>query len=1126
MAVLQSTQSLWSQKTPEDCMDRYRWKLVELVISMCVAVLHGMLWLQKAAWTVFQHVWKLVFYSNLSTLETVACFTVVDSSESGCQGVQSVLAVLVLLLAMSDWHVPSIMPHHYKVCRLCSAMCMQALYPSSPTLICWAFADPTFGKRPQTAAVSIPSPGSGSHDGAAEHVPTPPGNKISLDDVIAQLSAMERTNNRCEQILAAAITLRDSRGRDRKEALRNMASTWHIARNEKVDNKWKPRSGSSLAKDIEAAVCDAALQWQSEGGSELTKHPQLGLQDSRTRGATDHIDTPPSEGLSSGCSGKPPTLLILESPSAGTEGSQDTGAEPNTGIEEGGVAKKAKTDGATEHADDTAKHTGNRGVQGAGDAASSSTPQPSAGTVRELQLTPNDVICLSRLGPDMFEAALRSGATLRGDSQLLSTLPHGDQKRATLEIRELVARTKAKAKPKASTREDTMPVAKKQRTIGEMFDSRDVSEYGGGQHVEPGAPEHGGGIESDGDPARPQEQPTASPAMTFGELLGQDMEHDALLGWLRSRQEQPRCAALLQQVMEWTGMRSVGTQVRKEFSTKAKAQGIQITRRAQHDTQFFRNVLREHFKAAIAQEKGRLACFEFSASQKASEQLIPTTSDSVITIADVVDLQSLKQFRRQQSSMPDDLKQAIARVAGGYLINRRTLKEIATSLGVTMQIGQQYPGTFQNRSARLIRLTEHLKLHMLRSVCFRRVRDWASSAETGAVLQSTSFRTPQTALELTNMLRDANGNLLCPFGVDFCEKSSTGLRLDNGHRIPFWLALIELHSDGHRYGAHSDRDLPYVFEKVVNILTTRRLARRETSQGAPEHLIEESGDLARALMTNPVFRHKIATHDILSYAMKDSTGYLKTVTTEQLQHGDMMAKDSLIPSAAADAIATTFFEFVFKHNLANHISTMTSEQIQVIALFLSHLLRKPPKRVHISERLDLVRQKPTYTPADAIISPHVPHFVEVSNTVAAATQHVPPTIQAPFICQLCGDGFIKTTELWKHAEQKHHSWAEYRKRLIFEVQQCKTIPLQPIEKRRLAGNFYQDLLHSYPARNTLRSNQCTMRQIVACSVCAIKDWIDEFYPCFVWKDAPLAATAGAAEHDDEEDFDEDELDEE
>ena len=96
-------------------------------------------------------------------------------------------------------------------------------------------------------------------------------------------------------------------------------------------------------------------------------------------------------------------------------------------------------------------------------------------------------------------------------------------------------------------------------------------------------------------------------------------------------------------------------------------------------------------------------------------------------------------------------------------------------------------------------------------------------------------------------------------------------------------------------------------------------------------------------------------------------------------------------------------------------------------------------------------------------------------------------MQAPVICQLCGAGFLSPKDLWAHAAKEHHSWAEARKLLIFEVQQRTSVPLQPIEKRRLASNFMHDLLYSYPGRNTVQRDKCTMRQIVACAVCAVKD---------------------------------------
>ena len=78
----------------------------------------------------------------------------------------------------------------------------------------------------------------------------------------------------------------------------------------------------------------------------------------------------------------------------------------------------------------------------------------------------------------------------------------------------------------------------------------------------------------------------------------------------------------------------------------------------------------------------------------------------------------------------------------------------------------------------------------------------------------------------------------------------------------------------------------------------------------------------------------------------------------------MLTPSSLLPTAVADLIALTFFDLVLKRNLADTMVSMSAQQIQVIAIFLSHLQRKPPKRVHSSERLYLIQQKPSYTPAE------------------------------------------------------------------------------------------------------------------------------------------------------------------
>ena len=83
-------------------------------------------------------------------------------------------------------------------------------------------------------------------------------------------------------------------------------------------------------------------------------------------------------------------------------------------------------------------------------------------------------------------------------------------------------------------------------------------------------------------------------------------------------------------------------------------------------------------------------------------------------------------------------------------------------------------------------------------------------------------RTPGTLPELANMLRDPETRLRCPFGVDWENKSGGCSHLDRLHRIPFWLALREMHGDGYRYGMQSDRNLPYVFDRLIECLVQGR----------------------------------------------------------------------------------------------------------------------------------------------------------------------------------------------------------------------------------------------------------------------------------------------------------------
>jgi len=131
------------------------------------------------------------------------------------------------------------------------------------------------------------------------------------------------------------------------------------------------------------------------------------------------------------------------------------------------------------------------------------------------------------------------------DVRLSNRLPQGVAKLGTLQTRYFMAQAKAKTKaakrPPREEPKDATPSAKRQRTLRQMLESG-AAEHSGSDHVESGASEHGGRIHGD-DPS----------ALTSTDLFTDDSDEDrALLDWLRERTEHSRCAALLQQIMEWS----------------------------------------------------------------------------------------------------------------------------------------------------------------------------------------------------------------------------------------------------------------------------------------------------------------------------------------------------------------------------------------------------------------------------------------------------------------------------------------------------------------------------------------------------------------------------------------------
>ena len=86
--------------------------------------------------------------------------------------------------------------------------------------------------RAQLSAVSS-SHETESGGGASEHTAVFAVDRISLDAAIATLSNHGAADELGGEILAAAIALRDSSGRDRLSALRSLAGIRNVARQEK-----------------------------------------------------------------------------------------------------------------------------------------------------------------------------------------------------------------------------------------------------------------------------------------------------------------------------------------------------------------------------------------------------------------------------------------------------------------------------------------------------------------------------------------------------------------------------------------------------------------------------------------------------------------------------------------------------------------------------------------------------------------------------------------------------------------------------------------------------------------------------------------------------------------------------
>ena len=118
-----------------------------------------------------------------------------------------------------------------------------------------------------------------------------------------------------------------------------------------------------------------------------------------------------------------------------------------------------------------------------------------------------------------------------------------------------------------------------------------------------------------------------------------------------------------------------------------------------------------------------------------------------------------------------------------------------------------------------------------------------------------------------------------------------------------------------------------------------------------------------------------------------------------------------------------------------------------------------------------------------------------------------PVASPPVMCWICGEGFTHNGAFFRHCSEAHGGYAEYRKRLLWRAQQDGFKPLLPWVKRHILQSATFHLTFSVPGSFSLHWNHpeaiatARTRCEVACVVCARKDWLENRYLVYLWREA-------------------------
>ena len=119
-----------------------------------------------------------------------------------------------------------------------------------------------------------------------------------------------------------------------------------------------------------------------------------------------------------------------------------------------------------------------------------------------------------------------------------------------------------------------------------------------------------------------------------------------------------------------------------------------------------------------------------------------------------------------------------------------------------------------------------------------------------------------------------------------------------------------------------------------------------------------------------------------------------------------------------------------------------------------------------------------------------------------------PRLSAPIRCSLCGAGFLLDRDFLHHVEDAHGPYAEYRKRVLFKMEEKGPCRLTGEEKRLIIQNvaYFQQYSEPGSGGNWFSPKQPVPRSEAACAICARWDWKEHRYELNLFGKPPVYRT--------------------